>query len=168
MRYRDPFIEGVSDCTIPGDQSEFTGTVSEDGNHITLDFQKGMYQADRNAGLFFGLDSCTGVTKIGEMPENYVLTRQGGPLGGIGIRVLTADFRRVEEVFAKMAADRAGIKAGDRIISVESKSTERMTITEFFGILKGPIGSTVTFNVEREGWESPRVFRVIRERLKLE
>lgn len=75
MRHRGPFTEGVSDCTIPVDESEFTGTVSEDAKRITLNFFKGMYQADRDAGLFFGLDSCTGVTKTGEMPQMYVLTR---------------------------------------------------------------------------------------------
>ena len=75
VRFRSPYTEELSDCTIPGEQSDFTGTISDDNNYITLNFQKGLFQAERDAGLFFGLDSCTGVTKIGEMPEKIVLRR---------------------------------------------------------------------------------------------
>jgi len=81
IRYRGPYTEEVSKCTIPGDQSEFTGSISEDGNRITLEFQMNTYQADRDAGPFFGLDSCTDVTTTGEMPVKMVLMKKGGVQG---------------------------------------------------------------------------------------
>jgi len=90
------------------------------------------------------------------------------PEAGIGIMVSDTDFCLVSEVLSKMPADRAGINAGDRIVSVEGKSTKRMTKDEFIGSVRGPIGSSVTITVERKEWESPRIFKVIREGLKPE
>ncbi len=75
IRHRSSYIEETSECRIPDEQSEFTGTVSEDSNRITLNFQKSMYQADCELGLLPGLGSCTSVQKIGESPREIVLTR---------------------------------------------------------------------------------------------
>ncbi|MCX5806152.1 MAG: PDZ domain-containing protein [Proteobacteria bacterium] len=153
MRYRGPFTEGVSDCTIPGDQSEFTGTVSEDGNNITLNFQKGLYQADRDAGIFFGLDSCTGVTKTGDMPQTYVLTRHGGvpgktdsagkklknDIGLVGLKISETDPQLIADVLQGLPAAEAGIKIGDRVLKVDGKDARGLTIQQLVGLIRGQV-----------------------------
>ncbi len=177
MRYRGPFTEGVSNCTIPGDQSEFTGTVSEDGNRIALNFQKGLYQADRDAGLFFGLDSCTGVTKTGDMPGTYVLTRHGGvqgktdsagkklknDIGLVGMKISETDTQLVADVLQGMPAAEAGIKIGDRVLKVDGKDTSGLTSQQLVGLIRGKAGSTVTIEVERQGETKPLSFTIVRK-----
>jgi hypothetical protein len=180
IRYRSSYMEGVSDCTIPVDQSEFTGTVSQDGNRITLTFQKGMYQADRDAGLFFGLDSCTGVTKTGEIQETYVLMRQGGvrgktnppelPLnklekgvGLVGMNIPEADPQLIADVVQGMPAAEAGIKIGDRILRVNGKDVKGLTSQQVVGLIRGQAGSMVTVEVERQGETKPLSFPLIRK-----
>jgi len=180
MRYRGPFAEGLSDCTIPGDQSEFTGAVSEDGNRITLIFQKGLYQADRDAGLFFGLDSCTGVTKLGEMPEKYVLTRKGGVqgktdqagpprealpkgVGLVGLEISKEDPRLVVKVTDGLPAAEAGIKAGDRILKVDGKDVGQLQVGQIVELIRGQAGSKVAIEVERQGETKPLAFALIRK-----
>jgi len=180
MRYRGPFTEGLSDCTIPGDQSEFTGTVSEDGNRITLNFQRGLYRADRDAGLFFGLDSCTGVTKTGEMPETYVLTRQGGvqgktdPAGSpgkklekgvglVGMNISEADPQLIADIVQGMPAAEAGIKIGDRILRVDGKDAKGLTSQQLVELIRGQAGSRVTIEVERQGEIKPLGFSLVRK-----
>lgn len=180
MRHRSPFTEGVSSCTIPVDQSEFTGTVSEDGNRITINFQKGMYQADRDAGLFFGLDSCTGVKKTGEMPETYVLTRQGGVqdksdpagssgmklkkgVGFVGMNISEADPQLIADVVQGMPAAEGGIKIGDRILRVDGKEAKGLTIQQLVELIRGQAGSRVTVEVERQGETKPLSFTLVRK-----
>jgi hypothetical protein len=180
MRHRGPFTEGVSGCTIPVDQSEFTGAVSEDGNRITLNFQKGMYQADRDAGLFFGLDSCTGVKKTGEMPETYVLTRQGGVqgksdpagssgmklkkgVGFVGMNISEADPQLIADVVQGMPAAEGGIKIGDRILRVDGKEAKGLTSQQLVERIRGQAGSRVTVEVERQGETKPLSFTLVRK-----
>lgn len=180
MRHRSPFTEGVSSCTIPVDQSEFTGTVSEDGNRLTINFQKGMYQADRDAGLFFGLDSCTGVTKTGEMPETYVFTRQGGvpgnsdPAGSsgtmpkkgvglVGMNISETDPTLIADVAQGMPAAEGGMKKGDRILSVDGKEAKGLTTNQLVEMIRGQAGSKVTVEVERLGETKPLSFTLVRK-----
>jgi tetratricopeptide (TPR) repeat protein len=166
MRYRGPFTEGLSDCTIPGDQSEFTGTVSEDGTRITLIFQKGLYQANRDAGLFFGLDSCTGVTKLGEMPEKYVLTRKEAlpkGVGLVGLIISENDPLLIAGVAPDMPAAEAGIKAGDRILRIDGKNVNGLTTRQIVELIRGQAGSRVAIDVERQGEAKPLAFTLIRK-----
>ena len=180
MRHRGPFTEGVSDCTIPGDQSEFTGTVSEDGNRITFDFRMGMFQADRDAGLFFGLDSCTGVTKTGEMPVTYVLTRQGGVqgksgpagspgmtpekgVGFVGMNISDTDPQLIAGVVQGMPAAEGGMKTGDRILRIDGKEAKGLTTRQLVELIRGPAGSRVTVEVERQGETKPLSFTLLRK-----
>ncbi|MEI6154123.1 MAG: PDZ domain-containing protein, partial [Deltaproteobacteria bacterium] len=177
IRYRSSYMEGVSDCTIPVDQSEFTGTVSQDGNRITLTFQKGIYQADRDAGLFFGLDSCTGVTRTGEIQETYVLMRQGGVqgktnppekklekgVGLVGMNIPETDPQLIAGVVQGMPAAEAGIKIGDRILRVDGKDVKGLTSQQLVGLIRGQAGSRVTVEVERQGETKPLSFTIVRK-----
>jgi hypothetical protein len=161
IRYRSSYMEGVSDCMIPADESDFKGTVSEDGNFISLNFQKGMYQADRDAGLFFGLDSCTGVTKTGEMSETYVLMKKG--VGFVGITISEVNPQLIINVVKGMPAAEAGIKIGDRILMVDGKDAKGLTSQQLSGLIRGQAGSRVTVDVERQGETKSLNFPLIRK-----
>lgn len=59
-------------------------------------------------------------------------------------------------------AQRAGLLAGDRILSVDGKKTEGLTVSEVSNNLRGVPGTTVVLEIVREG--TPKPFKVSIER----
>ena len=165
-RTRSAFTEGVSSCTVPVDQGEFTGTVSEDGKQLTLSFQIGQFQADRDAGLFFGLDSCTGVTKTGESPSTLVFSRANQlpkGVGLVGIQLTETDPPLITAVVPNLPAADAGIKAGDRIQRVDGKEVKGLNVAQLVELIRGPAGVKLTIEVERQGEANPLSFTLVRK-----
>jgi hypothetical protein len=176
-RTRGAFTEGVSSCAVPVDQGEFTGTVSEDGNQLTLtlNFQIGQYQADRDAGLFFGLDSCTGVTKTGELPATLVFKKSKPQenagadnqppkgIGLVGMQLTATDPQLITSVVPNMPAADAGIKAGDRIQKVDEKEVKGLNMAQLLELIRGPAGAQVIIELERQGEANPLSFTLVRK-----
>lgn len=65
-------------------------------------------------------------------------------------------------------AQRAGIEAGDRILSVDGKSTKGLKVSEVSNILRGDPGTTVVLEIEREGVAKPFKVSIVREDIHLE
>ena len=65
-------------------------------------------------------------------------------------------------------AQRAGIEAGDRILSVDGKTTKGLTVSEVSNILRGDPGTTVVLEIEREGVAKPFKVSIVREDIHLE
>ena len=65
-------------------------------------------------------------------------------------------------------AQRAGVEAGDRILSVDGKSTKGLTVSEVSNLLRGVPGSTVVLELEREGINKPFKVSIVREDIHLE
>ncbi|MDI6603418.1 MAG: S41 family peptidase [Patescibacteria group bacterium] len=59
-------------------------------------------------------------------------------------------------------AQRAGLRAGDKIMKIDNKSTVDMTIEEAVNLIRGPKGTEVTLTIFREGWEKTREFKITR------
>jgi carboxyl-terminal processing protease len=73
-----------------------------------------------------------------------------GRYAGIGIEVDMRDgFVTVIAPIAGTPADSAGIKAGDRILSIDRKATYGLTMEEVEQVLRGPAGSKVELHIER-------------------
>ena len=65
-------------------------------------------------------------------------------------------------------AQRAGLQAGDRILSVDGKKTEGMSVSEVSNNLRGVPGTTVVIEIEREGVDKPFKLEIVREDIHLE
>lgn len=65
-------------------------------------------------------------------------------------------------------AQRAGVQAGDRILSVDGKSTKGLTVSEVSNILRGVPGTTVVLELEREGEKKPFKVSIVREDIHLD
>lgn len=65
-------------------------------------------------------------------------------------------------------AQRAGVQAGDRILSVDGKKTAGLTVSEVSNNLRGEPGTTVVLELEREGVEKPFKVSIVREDIHLE
>jgi len=65
-------------------------------------------------------------------------------------------------------AQRAGVQAGDRILSVDGKSTKGLTVSEVSNNLRGEPGTTVVLELEREGVDKPFKLSIVREDIHLD
>jgi carboxyl-terminal processing protease len=64
-------------------------------------------------------------------------------------------------------AFRAGMLSGDQILSIDGKSTTDMTLMDAVRIIRGPVGSKVTFLVLRPGVKEPFQVTVMRSTIPL-
>ena len=98
--------------------------------------------------------------------EDYRLMTTG-QYGGIGALIRKiGDFSFISEPYQGKPAQAAGLKAGDKIISIDGKSMEKKTTEEVSDALKGPKGTTFELVVERTG-EGKKNFKIIRDEIKL-
>lgn len=91
-----------------------------------------------------------------------------GEFGGLGIQVGLKE--KVITVIAPIEdtpAFRAGIKAGDKIVSINKESAKDMTLQDAVSKMRGTPRTPVTIGIVREGWEDPRDFTMIREIIKI-
>lgn len=65
-------------------------------------------------------------------------------------------------------AQRAGIKAGDRILSIDGKTTQGLTVSEVSNNLRGVPGTTVVLEIEREGVAKPFKIEIVREDIHMD
>ena len=86
-------------------------------------------------------------------PEAYKQFREsdlGGIFSGVGIYIELQDGRPVVvQPISGTPAYKAGLRPGDRILQVEGRSTERMSLEEVVSRIRGPAGTTVRLRMSR-------------------
>lgn len=113
----------------------------------------------------------TGVTDTLDPHSNYLSPKvfnefrigTKGNFGGLGIVIGMRDGDLA--VIAPLdgtPADKAGIKAKDKIVQIGGESTINMSLTEAVEKLRGPVGSKVSLVIEREGTADPLKFTLTR------
>ena len=65
-------------------------------------------------------------------------------------------------------AQKAGVLAGDRILSIDGKTTKGLTVSEVSNNLRGVPGTTVVLELEREGVEKPFKIEIVREDIHMD
>ncbi len=86
---------------------------------------------------------------------------------GIGC-VIRYDEGRLEVggVLPGSPADRAGVREGDGIAAVDGVETAPMDLEEVITRIRGPVGTTVTLTLRREGNAEPLEIHVVREKIR--
>ena len=98
--------------------------------------------------------------------EDYRLMTTG-QYGGIGALIRKKDeYIIIAEPYEDMPADQAGLKAGDRIISIDGKDMKEKSSEEVSNALKGPKDSSIKLEYERPNRETKTV-TVKRDEIKL-
>lgn len=74
----------------------------------------------------------------------------------------------ISEPYEGFPAQKAGIKAGDILLEVAGKSTEKFSTEDVSNLLKGPAGKPVVVKVERYGVKKPMEIEIIREKIQID
>jgi len=78
--------------------------------------------------------------------------RKAGEYGGIGVAVYyTKKGIEISEIYKGFSADKAGLKVGDIIVSVDNQSLENMERAQLSMFLKGTPNSRFSIEFERQG-----------------
>ncbi len=93
---------------------------------------------------------------------------QGGKFYGLGISITSINGKiTVVQVLKGTPAEKAGLLIGDSIVKVDGKSILGYTATEAVKVLRGPKGSKVKIEVEREDYSKPFEFEIERGEIPL-
>jgi carboxyl-terminal processing protease len=91
-----------------------------------------------------------------------------GEFGGLGIQVGIKDKSlTVIAPIEDTPASRAGIKAGDKIVSINKESTKDMSMQDAVSKMRGAPKTSVTIGILREGWNEPKDFTLVRDIIKM-
>lgn len=91
-----------------------------------------------------------------------------GQYGGIGALINTIDGKiTIVEPYKGYAAQTAGLKAGDAVLSIDGKVLDGKNQDEISELLKGQPGTFVKIAVQRDGENDPIVFDVERQEVKI-
>lgn len=114
-------------------------------------------------GMLTSLDPHSGYLSPEDFREMKVQT--SGEYGGLGIEVLSEDgLVRVVSPYDGTPAARAGIQPGDYLTAINGESIIGFSLDDAVERMRGPIGTTITLTVAREGAE-PRDVSITREKI---
>ena len=114
-----------------------------------------------------GLDPYTVFIPESEI-ENYKLMTTG-EYGGIGALIqYDGEYTRISDPYEGWPAQKAGLQAGDAILSVNGVDTHKKTTEQVSELLKGQPGTEVTLEVRRYGQDKPLHFNLKREKVKID
>ncbi len=104
-------------------------------------------------------------------PDQYrsLTSQTSGELSGVGVRLrvdTASKLLTVVEPIANSPASEAGIQAGDRILAIDGKRTQGMTVEDASRLIQGEIGTRITLKIERSG-QSPFDLPLTRARIEL-
>lgn len=112
------------------------------------------------------LDPYTNFIAEADMEDYRFMTT--GQYGGIGSLIRTVDGEvYISEPYEGFPAQKSGLTAGDRILSVDGVDITNKDQEEVSKLLKGRAGSHVEIEVHKLGQEKPEKIDVVREEIKI-
>jgi len=98
--------------------------------------------------------------------EDYRLLTTG-QYGGIGALIRQmGDYTFISEPYEDCPAAKSGIKAGDKILTIDGKNMAKKTSDEVSDALKGPKGTSIEVEIERKG-EGEKKITIARDEIKI-
>ncbi|MGE3467010.1 MAG: S41 family peptidase [Pyrinomonadaceae bacterium] len=98
-------------------------------------------------------------------PDEYrkLTEEQSSQYYGIGVSILQhRDGVYVQSVFPNTPADKAGLRYGDRFVTVEGKDAKEWTSSEVSKNVRGPLGTPVKVQIDRVGSQTPLDLEITR------
>jgi len=87
---------------------------------------------------------------------------------GVGIQIgIKEEQLQVIAPLEGTPSQKAGVRAGDKILKVDGASIAGMPIEEVISLIRGPKNTTVTLTISRQDWEEPKDLKIIRDTIKV-
>lgn len=102
-------------------------------------------------------------------PDVYRAMRDetSGEFDGVGLELTVAGGAlTVVSPMADSPGERAGIRPGDKVLSIDGTPTRELALAEAIRRLKGAVGSRVTLEIMRDGFASPQQLALVRDRVR--
>jgi carboxyl-terminal processing protease len=129
-------------------------------NKDTLDSQKMFYGSLR--GLVASLDDPYTTFMDPKETEDFNAD-MAGTFEGIGAEISNKNnIITIVAPLDDMPAQKAGLKAGDKIFSINGSSTAGLTTEGAVRLIRGPKGTKVKLTIMRDGFEKPKDFEIVR------
>jgi carboxyl-terminal processing protease len=117
-------------------------------------------------GMVQSLDPHSSFMTKEEHQELLIETK--GSFSGVGIEITVRDnILTVVSPIEGTPAFEAGLKAGDKIIKIDDKPTNDMTLMDAVKTIRGPKGTSVKLTIGREGVDKPLEFDITRDVIPL-
>ncbi|HTQ38078.1 MAG TPA: S41 family peptidase, partial [Pirellulales bacterium] len=127
---------------------------------LQLQLRPSVTLLEYTAAMMGGLDEFSAFLTSGQLNDLY--SQIEGNFVGLGVELKAADNTLlIVNVIHNSPAERAGIKGGDKIVSVAGRSTSDLTTDKAADLLQGPEGSTVDLAVVT-GNDPPRQLTIQR------
>jgi len=89
-----------------------------------------------------------------------------GTFEGIGAEIgLKNNSLTIIAPLPDMPAEKAGLRAGDKILFIDKKTTTNLSVDEAVSRIRGPKDTDVTLTIFREGFEAPKDFVIKRGKI---
>ena len=100
---------------------------------------------------------------------NEMQTETSGEFGGLGIEVgMESGVVKVISPIDDTPASRAGIKAGDYIVKIDTTQVQGKSLSEAVDLMRGPIGSGIELTIRRRGEKKALIFNIVREIIEIQ
>ena len=103
-------------------------------------------------------------------PEDTKVFKEdvSGEFQGVGMEIgLRNNQLTVISPLEGTPAQRAGLRAGDKIIKVDNTYTADLTVDEAVKLIRGPKGTPVVLTIMREGWSQTKDFEIVRDVIEI-
>ncbi|MBI3459145.1 PDZ domain-containing protein, partial [Candidatus Azambacteria bacterium] len=91
-----------------------------------------------------------------------------GSFGGIGAEVgIRKNQLLIVAPLKDSPAEKADLRAKDRILKIDKKATQDLTIEEAVALIRGEKGTEVTLLIDRDGFEKLKEFKIKRDIIKV-
>ena len=117
-------------------------------------------------GMLEGLDPHS--TFLNEKDFKDLKIGAKGEFGGLGIEVTMENgFVKVITPIDDTPAYKAGVKAGDLIIEIDSKSVKGLSLNQAVDLMRGKVGKPILLTIAREGESGPIDIKIVRAKIKV-
>jgi len=130
-------------------------------NRGSLDYKKMIYGAI--SGMLGALNDPYTTFMTPDESKDFSQSLQGN-LEGIGAEVgMRKGVITIISPLENSPAKSAGLKAGDKVLKVDTQSTAGMSVDEAVSHIRGAKGTEVALTIARDGWDEAKEIKITRE-----